>query len=93
MIRNVSSLLVVFRLVLMARQVSLAQDNIPFVPSPMHVVQKMIEVAEIKKGDILYDMGSGDGRIVIEAATRHGLRLIDRKQETDWVALIMGNSE
>jgi hypothetical protein len=36
------------------------------------VVEKMIELAEIKKGDILYDMGSGDVRIVIEAAKRYG---------------------
>jgi cyclopropane fatty-acyl-phospholipid synthase-like methyltransferase len=52
----------------------LAQDTIPFVPSPMYVVQKMIEAAEIKKGDVLYDMGSGDGRIVIEAAKKFGIR-------------------
>jgi tRNA G37 N-methylase Trm5 len=51
-----------------------AQDTIPFVPSPPHVVEKMIEVAEIKKGDVLYDMGSGDGRIVIEAAKKYGIR-------------------
>jgi cyclopropane fatty-acyl-phospholipid synthase-like methyltransferase len=51
-----------------------AQDTIPFVPSPPHVVEKMIEVAEITKGDILYDMGSGDGRIVIEAAKKYGIR-------------------
>jgi len=37
-------------------------------------VQRMLEVAEIKKGDILYDMGSGDGRIVIEAAKQFGVR-------------------
>jgi cyclopropane fatty-acyl-phospholipid synthase-like methyltransferase len=74
MVRYISKLLVVLALVLLARQASLAQDNIPFVPSPMHVVQKMIEVAEIKKGDILYDMGSGDGRIVIEAAKKYGIR-------------------
>ena len=74
MIRNVSKLLVVFGLVLLIRQTSLAQDSIPFVPSPMYVVHKMIEAAEIKKGDILYDMGSGDGRIVIEAAKKFGIR-------------------
>jgi cyclopropane fatty-acyl-phospholipid synthase-like methyltransferase len=51
-----------------------AEDTIPFVPSPMHVVQRMLEVAEIKKGDVLYDMGSGDGRIVIEAAKQYGVR-------------------
>ena len=74
MIGNVSKTLVVFGLVLLMRQVSLAQDSIPYVPSPMYVVHKMIEVAEIKKGDILYDMGSGDGRIVIEAAKKFGIR-------------------
>jgi SAM-dependent methyltransferase len=52
----------------------LAQDTIPFVPSPPHIVQRMLEVAEIKTGDVLYDMGSGDGRIVIEAAKKFGVR-------------------
>ena len=72
--RNVARLLIVLALAPIGRQVSWAQDSIPFVPSPMHVVHKMIEVAEIKKGDILYDMGSGDGRIVIEAAKKFGIR-------------------
>ena len=61
-------------LVSFGQSVSSAQDSIPFVPSPMHVVHKMIEAAQIKKGDILYDMGSGDGRIVIEAAKKYGIR-------------------
>ena len=64
MIRNVSKLLIVLGFTATASRIGLAQETIPFVPSPMHVVHKMIEVAEIKKGDILYDMGSGDGRIV-----------------------------
>ena len=74
MIRQVSRLLAVLGLVLLLRQVGSAQDTIPFVPSPMHVVHKMIEAAEIKQGDILYDMGSGDGRIVIEAAKQYGIK-------------------
>jgi SAM-dependent methyltransferase len=51
-----------------------SQDAIPFVPSPMPVVLRMLEVAEFKKGDVLYDMGSGDGRIVIQAAKKYGVR-------------------
>jgi SAM-dependent methyltransferase len=51
-----------------------AQETIPFVPSPMPVVLRMLEVAEFKKGDVLYDMGSGDGRIVINAAKKYGVR-------------------
>jgi cyclopropane fatty-acyl-phospholipid synthase-like methyltransferase len=61
-------------LVLFGHSVAAAQDSIPFVPSPMHVVHRMIEVAQIKTGDVLYDMGSGDGRIVIEAAKKFGIR-------------------
>ncbi|HVO92480.1 MAG TPA: methyltransferase domain-containing protein, partial [Terriglobales bacterium] len=66
--------LVVFVAFLSVSRMVAAQDTIPYVPSPMHVVQKMIEAADIKKGDVLYDMGSGDGRIVIEAAKRYGVR-------------------
>jgi SAM-dependent methyltransferase len=51
-----------------------AQDTIPFVPSPMPVVLRMLEVAEFKNGDVLYDMGSGDGRIIIQAAKKYGVR-------------------
>jgi precorrin-6B methylase 2 len=51
-----------------------AQETIPFVPSPMPVVMRMLEVAELKKSDVLYDMGSGDGRIVIQAAKKYGVR-------------------
>ncbi len=41
---------------------------VPFVPTPQEVVDKMIELAGVKKGDVVYDLGSGDGRIVITAA-------------------------
>ena len=43
---------------------------VPFVPTPQDVVDKMIELAEVKKGDTVYDLGSGDGRIVITAAKK-----------------------
>jgi SAM-dependent methyltransferase len=60
-----------------AVDVAHAQDSIfdnkkivPFVPSPQVVVDKMVELAGVKKGDVVYDLGSGDGRIVIAAAKR-----------------------
>ncbi len=71
--RRVAYLIVWFFLIA-ATAVARAQDTIPFVPSPQYVVDRMIEVAEIKTGDVLYDMGSGDGRIVIEAAKKYGIR-------------------
>lgn len=49
---------------------------VPFVPTPQGVVEKMLELAEVKKGDILYDLGSGDGRIVITAAKKYGVRAV-----------------
>jgi SAM-dependent methyltransferase len=51
-----------------------SQDSIPFVPTPMAVVERMLALAEVKQSDILYDLGSGDGRIVITAAKKFGSR-------------------
>jgi SAM-dependent methyltransferase len=48
----------------------------PFVPSPQEVVDRMLELAEVSQGDLLYDLGSGDGRIVIAAARRYGARAV-----------------
>ena len=59
----------------------------------MHVVQKMIEVADIKKGDMLYDMGSGDGRIVIEAAKKYGMRGVGIDLNADLVAKARENAK
>lgn len=51
-----------------------AQDelDVPYVPTPMAVVTRMLELARPTADDSLYDLGSGDGRIVITAAARHG---------------------
>ena len=58
---------------------------VPFVPSPQVVVDKMIELAGVKKGDVVYDLGSGDGRIVIAAAKR-GARAVGFEIDPDLVA-------
>jgi SAM-dependent methyltransferase len=47
---------------------------IPFVPTPNYLVDRMLELAEIGTDDLVLDMGSGDGRIVITAAQRYGSR-------------------
>jgi ribosomal protein L11 methylase PrmA len=51
-----------------------APDLAPYVPTPMVVVEKMLDMARVTKGDILYDLGCGDGRIVITAAKKYGIR-------------------
>ncbi|MGQ0522569.1 MAG: SAM-dependent methyltransferase [Betaproteobacteria bacterium] len=46
----------------------------PYVPTPQDVVDKMLEVAEVSSNDFVMDLGSGDGRIVLTAASRHQAR-------------------
>jgi len=48
----------------------------PFVPTPHRVVEKMLELAEVGPDDTVYDLGSGDGRIVIAAAQKFGARAV-----------------
>jgi ribosomal protein L11 methylase PrmA len=48
--------------------------DVPYVPTPQTVVDKMLEVAAVGKDDVVYDLGSGDGRIVITAAKKYGVR-------------------
>jgi SAM-dependent methyltransferase len=44
--------------------------SVPYVQTPMEIVERMLRMAEVKKGDHVIDLGSGDGRIIIEAAKR-----------------------
>ncbi len=53
-----------------------AVDLAPFVQTPAAVVDKMLEMAALGPGDVLYDIGCGDGRIVIAAAKRYGIRAV-----------------
>lgn len=48
--------------------------DVPYVPTPPEVVAKMLEMAEVRRGDMVYDLGCGDGRIVIAAAREFGAR-------------------
>jgi LEA14-like dessication related protein/precorrin-6B methylase 2 len=48
--------------------------DVIFVPTPQEVVDKMLELAEVKKDDIVYDLGCGDGRIVVTAAQKYGCK-------------------
>jgi trans-aconitate methyltransferase len=50
------------------------EPEVPYVPTHEKVVDEMLKVAKVGKNDILYDLGSGDGRIPITAAKRFGTR-------------------
>jgi SAM-dependent methyltransferase len=48
--------------------------EVPFVATPADVVDRMLEAARVTSGDVLYDLGSGDGAIVIRAAKKYGVK-------------------
>lgn len=48
----------------------------PFVPTPYDVVERMLRLAEVTAADTVYDLGCGDGRIIVAAAQRHGARSV-----------------
>jgi precorrin-6B methylase 2 len=48
--------------------------DVVYVPTPQPVVDKMLDLAKVKQSDVLYDLGCGDGRIVVTAAKRYGVR-------------------
>ena len=48
--------------------------EVPYVPTPQTVVDEMLKLAAVTSGDVVYDLGSGDGRIVITAAKKYGAR-------------------
>jgi SAM-dependent methyltransferase len=57
---------------------AVAQPNrlAPFVPSPQNVVERMLSAANVKPTDVVYDLGSGDGRVLITAAQRFGAKAV-----------------
>jgi ribosomal protein L11 methylase PrmA len=52
------------------------QPDVIYVPTPHDVVEDMLRLANVGKGDVLYDLGSGDGRIAIAAAKKYGIRAV-----------------
>lgn len=62
----------------------------PFVASPLPVVKQMLTLAEIKPGEMLYDLGCGDGRVVIMAAQDFGARAIGIEMREDLAKQAMG---
>lgn len=48
--------------------------DVPYVPTPMPVVDAMLDLARVRQKDTLYDLGCGDGRIVVRAASRFGCK-------------------
>ncbi len=61
-----------------------AKDRLaPYVPTPMRVVEEMLKLADVGRRDRVYDLGSGDGRIVIMAAQKFGARAVGVELDDD----------
>ena len=57
-------------------QKELRTPDVIYVPTPQEVVEDMLRLVDVKKGDVLYDLGCGDGRIPITAAKLYGVRAV-----------------
>src|SRR4029450_2040139 len=66
--------------------------EVPFVPTPPQAVDRMLEMAQVKSGDVIYDLGSGDGRIIIRAAKRYGVKGVGIEIDADLVQQATDNS-
>lgn len=60
--------------------------DVMYVPTPEATVDAMLKLAEVGPGDVLYDLGSGDGRIPITAAKRFGIRAVGIEIDRELVA-------
>jgi len=59
--------------------------EVPFVRSAPDVIDRMLEMARVKPGDLIYDIGSGDGAIIIRAAKKYGVRGVGIEIDEDLV--------
>ena len=56
--------------------VLLARNEAVYIPLPQEIIDSMLKMAEIRPDDVLFDLGSGDGRVVIAAAKKYGIRAV-----------------
>ncbi len=78
-----------------AAQSASAKDNIagPYVPTPWAIVDELLKLADIRGNDVVYDLGSGDGRLVITASRRFGARGVGIELQKDLVAMATSSAK
>ena len=59
-----------------AQEKKLRDPDVIFVPTPEDVVREMLKLANVHKGDVLYDLGCGDGRTVVTAVKEYGIKAV-----------------
>jgi SAM-dependent methyltransferase len=68
-------------------------EQVPYVPTPIEVVDRMLEFGTVKKADIVYDIGSGDGRVIIQAAKKYGAKGVGIEMDPPLVELARRNAK
>lgn len=79
----------------LARMKSTLGEKVPdveYVPTPDSVVNKMLEMASIQLGDVVYDLGCGDGRILVAAARQYGVRAVGVEIDPQMVRIARQNA-
>jgi SAM-dependent methyltransferase len=66
--------------------------EVPFVRSTPEVIDRMLELARVKPGDVVYDIGSGDGAIIIQAAKKYGVKGVGIEIDADLVNKARNNA-
>jgi cyclopropane fatty-acyl-phospholipid synthase-like methyltransferase len=66
--------------------------EVPFVRSTPEVIDRMLELADVKPGDVVYDIGSGDGAIIIRAAKKYGAKGVGIEIDRDLVLKARNNA-
>ena len=66
-----------------AQKFGAAENLAPSIPTPQIVVERMLEAAHVKPGEMVYDLGSGDGRVIITAAQKFGARAVGVEIQPD----------
>lgn len=85
--KTVRAIAGVFMSVLLLAGCAANTDYPPFWWTPQDRVDVMLEIAEVNENDVVYDLGSGDGRIVITAAKKFGARGVGIEYDPDLVAI------
>lgn len=69
------------------QQFGAAENLAPYIPTPQAIVERMLEAGHVMPGDMVYDLGSGDGRIVITAAQKFGAKAVGIELRPDLVRI------
>jgi SAM-dependent methyltransferase len=76
-----------------AAQVATPYSLAPYVPTPQDVAERMLELAQVTSKDVVYDLGCGDGRLVITAAKKYGARGVGVDIDPERIAESQANAK